>query len=225
MERFKKWVEGIDVSKVIRDVVDFGKWIRDTAVSVGKLIDFLSPLAPYLLIIAAAIKTASIAMGIFNAVSAANPLTLTILAIIAAVAALIIIIKLVRDNWGEVSAFVVSGLKGVWEVIKSIGATILDVILLPLRAIIGLISKLPGMGEKLKGITEFMDSVHGASIQGRAEAGVQSYASPSTSVSESRTYSESRSSTSVYVRPDRGAAMSPTPGGAPVPSLSYGRAQ
>jgi TP901 family phage tail tape measure protein len=51
------------------------------------------------------------------------------------------------------------------------------------------------------------------------------YAEPSTYASESRSYSETTSTSEVFVRPDKGTSISPTRGGAPAPVLSYGRAQ
>lgn len=211
----------INVDDVVKGFQNFAAGLRN----VIEFIKFLAPLGPYILIIAADIKVATVVMGIFNAVAAANPLTLIILAIIAAVAALIIIIKLVADNWGAIVKAVAPILAGFIETIKTIGATILDYILAPFRLVLMALSKIPGMAEKIKPATDFMNALGAQSAVGKIASGTPIYASPTTRGSESRTYAESRSTSEVFVRPDRGAVVSPTRGGAPVPALNYGQRQ
>lgn len=211
----------INVDDVVKGFQNFAAGLRN----VIEFIKFLAPLGPYILIIAAAIKVATVVLGIFNAVAAANPITLIILAIIAAIAAVIVIVKLLKDNWGAVSEFIMAGLTGTLEVLKTIGATILDVILAPIRLVLTALSKIPGMADKLKPAADFFSAIDQQSAFGKAESGTAIYASPTTRGAESRTYAESRSTSEVFVRPDRGAVVSPTRGGAPVPALDYGRRQ
>jgi hypothetical protein len=97
------------------------------------------------------------------------------------------------------------------------------------------------MADKLKPMTDLLDAVHGQGIAGKIEsktsilaapgvaaaptAAPQAYASPTTRGSDSRTYAESRSTATVFVRPDKGAAISPTRGGPPARTLNYGQVQ
>lgn len=232
IDKLKTAIEGIDPKKVIADIKAFGQWMTTAATNAGKFIDIIAPLAPYLLILAGTIKAITTVWAIWNAVKLADPTTLIVLGIIAAIGAVIVIIKLLIDNWDAVAAAGVAAFNFLKEGIIGVGATILDVILAPLEMVLRLIAKIPGMSGKLAPVLGFMDSVNEKSLFGKI--GAQSpgsmsapttYAEPSTYASESRSYSETRSTSEVFVRPDRGAAVSATRGGAPSPSLSYGNLQ
>lgn len=232
IDKLKAAIEGIDPKKVVADIKQFTDKVVKTISGITRLIDILSPLAPYLLGIGIAIKVVSAAILIMNAAAMASPVTWIILAIVAAIAAVIVIIKLLIDNWDAVSAAGVAAFNFIKEGIISVGATILSVVLAPLEMVLRLIAKIPGMAGKLAPVLSFMDKAHEKSLFGKK--GAQStdsmsapttYAEPSTYASESRSYSETRSTSEVFVRPDRGAAVSATRGGAPSPSLSYGNLQ
>ena len=232
IDKLKAAIEDINPKQVLTDIKAFGQWIGTAATNVGKFLDIIAPLGPYLLILAATIKVITTVWAIWNAVKMADPTTLIVLGIIAAIGALIVIIKLIADNWDAVSAFAVDALNFMKEGIIGVGATILDFILSPLEAVLRLVAKIPGMGDKLSGVLGFFDSVNEKSLFGQigsqqqsASASPATYAEPSTYASESRSYSETTSTSEVFVRPDKGASISPTRGGAPAPVLSYGRAQ
>ncbi len=227
--RFKSCVEGIDIKKVIQDVINFGKWIVNAAVAVGKLLTTLAPLVPYILGIAVALKAASVVMGIFNAVAMANPISLIVVAIMAAVAAIALLIA----NWDSANKVII--------VIKKSIMSLLALAFMPLIIAINvIISGLSAIGKLFGMDTSKMDAfkegmndfikkntfISGTMSTGEYEAAkVATYASPATRGSESRTYAESRTVNEVFVRPDKGAAISPTRGGAPAPTLNYGIAQ
>ena len=122
--------------------------------------------------------------------------------------------------------------KEIWAVILEIGQAFMAGLLAPINlvidAIVGLLSlmsKIPGMSSKLApalGAIKGFQSNMNEFLTGNA---APAYASPTTYGAESRSYSESRSVSEVFVRPERGAAVSTTPGGPAQPSLSYGRLQ
>lgn len=118
----------------------------------------------------AATWLATTAQAAFNAVLAANPIGLVVIAIAAMVGVIALVIKKwdnwgkyvnlllgplgivieliqsVRRNWGKVTDTFTSG--GILAGIKAIGVTLLDVVLFPLQRILELAGNLPGkMGE------------------------------------------------------------------------------
>ena len=229
IERFATYIEGIDIGKTIDQ---FFKFIR----TVKAVIDFITPLAPLILGLVVAVKLVTAAMAAYNAIMwlvSLNPVTLTILGIVAAVAALTLGIKMLSDHMG--------GLKNVFLLI---GQTISVALLSPINAVIDairglltMISKIPGVGkfgeEALKAVESFqagMNKMFTGSAQAYDFAGAYEsarspgYASPATRTAESRTYSESRTVNQVELTATPGTSMRPA-GGAPARTLNYGAIQ
>lgn len=100
-----------------------------------------------------AIKVASISQGIFNAIMAANPIGLIVLGIAAVIGIItFLVIKF------DIITVVMTKIKSIWksvvnafksgsliEKIKSIGLTILNFLLAPIRGFLRLLAKIPGM--------------------------------------------------------------------------------
>ena len=237
IDKLKAAIEGIDTAKVIADLKAFGEWIKNTANGIMRFIDIAAPLIPYLLTLAATIKTVAVALAIYNAIEKANATTTIIMAIITGVGLLITAIQWLKNNFESLPKPVQDAFIMMKEGAIGFGATILDFILTPLELVLRAVSLLPGMGNKFGGILGFIDKINEKSLFGQigaaAISGAQmasssqqaTYAEPSTFASESRSYSESRTTSEVFVRPDRGATISPTRGGAPAGSLSYGTLQ
>lgn len=91
----------------------------------------LKPLAGIILGIVAAVKLWSIAQSILNAVMAANPIGLIILAVVALIGVIALLIK----NWNKVKAAIIKGAKAVWEFLKKFGVAILAIVA-PIPALI-----------------------------------------------------------------------------------------
>jgi phage-related protein len=93
----------------------------------GVMIDFLKPFAPIIGAIATAVGVATAALWLFNIAAAANPIGLTIAAIVAGVGLIVGLVKVVIDNWDKISAFFVKLGKGIaatfmWTVKKIVSA-------------------------------------------------------------------------------------------------------
>jgi len=232
MDKLKAAIDRVDPAAVVQGLKDFWAWISKAAKTVVDFIKFIEPLAPFILGLVIAIKAVSLAMGIFNAVMMASPITWIILGVVALIAGIVLLIK----HWDEI----VAAMKPVWDVIVKVGQAIMSFLLAPINlvidAIVGLltlISKIPGIGQKIQPAIDAIKGFQGGmnkALTGNedprmAMANVVTYANPSTYGAESRSYSESRSVSEVYVRPERGAAISTTPGGPAQPALSYGRIQ
>jgi len=125
---------------------------------------------------------------------------------------------MIIDNWKGILDFFV----GLWDGVKEVFSSAWDWIKNIVDKITGVagtvVSVVQGIGDFFGGSGR--DARNQNTIGG--SGATASYASPATSVAESRQYRESVNRSEVYVRPDRGAAISRTPGGAPEPSLSMG---
>lgn len=92
------------------------------------------------------------------------------------------------------------------------------------------VGRIMGMVDRLKNssVVEFLTGNQVTMEEGRQRNAerygmtADMYSDPRTRVAESRSYSERVSRSELYVRPDRGAAISRRPGGAPEPSLALG---
>lgn len=236
VKRFKTLIEGINV----RDVVAGIKGFLTTMVDVGKIIasvvGFLVKFAPVILAVVAAIKILAAVQTVYNAVLAitmaiSSPITLIVLAIVAAVALLAAGVYMMVKHWDSVVAV----LKVVGGFFVKIGQTIMKWMLTPINLVLDaiggmlrLVSKIPGVGDKLKPAVDALDSFQAKMNTGlTGSAGAYDYASPWTKGGESRSVSESRQTTvnELYVRPDKGAQISGARGGAPQQVLVYGAAQ
>jgi len=223
-DRFGEWLDKVDIGKLIDSMLSFGRTVID-------VVKFVSPLAPMLLTLVVAIKAVAVAMAIYNSVMMLNPTTWIIVAIIALIAAIVLIVQYWEEIVAAMQPFIDIG-KEIWAVILEIGQAFMAGLLAPINlvidAIVGLLSlmsKIPGMSSKLApalGAIKGFQSNMNEFLTGNA---APAYASPTTYGAESRSYSESRSVSEVFVRPERGAAVSTTPGGPAQPSLSYGRLQ
>jgi len=253
VDRLSKAIDNIDIASVIQGLKNFWTWISKTSKIVIDFIKFIAPLTPMLLTLVVAIKAIAVAMAIYNAVMMANPTMWIIAGIIALIAVIVLVISywdeivaVLKKVWewmkmvamiiwdALVSAFnaVIEVGKQVWAVIQQIGQAFMSFLLAPINMVIDaieglltLISKIPGMGSKLAPALDAIKGFQGGMnelLTGKAEP---IYASPSTYGAESRSYSETRSISEVFVRPERGAAISTTPGGPAQPALSYGRIQ
>jgi phage-related minor tail protein len=224
----------IDIDKIVQEIIKFVAWMKEAVATIGKIIAAIQPWIPLIIGLVVAFKALVAFITIYNTVMAVaaivtNATLWPVLAVIAAVALLVAGIYLLYTNWDKVTQFFADS----WVVIKQmfsgfldfvvmIGASIADVILTPLKLVLSLITKLPGMGDKLSGITSILDKIGNASAFGGIAS---SYANPDTRISESRSVSESRTTNEVFVRADRGSTVSTTPGGAPRRTLSYGAIQ
>lgn len=253
VDRLSEAIDNIDIASVIQGLKKFWTWISKTSKIVIDFIKFLAPLAPMLLTLVVAIKAVSIAMAIYNFVMLANPTTWIIAGIIALIAVIVLVISYWDEivavlkkvwEWMKMVAMIiwdalVSAFNAVievgiqmWEVIRQIGQAFMSFLLAPINMVIdaiqgllNVISKIPGIGGKLKPAVDALQGFQGGMnelLTGKAEP---IYASPSTYGAESRSYSETRSISEVFVRPERGATISTTPGGPAQPALFYGRNQ
>lgn len=236
ISRFKKMVEGIDIDAVVRGVSNFAKGMVKLGSVIGKVVGFLETFWPVILAVVAAIKIITAVQTIYNAVLLvtavlASPITLITLAIVAGVALLTAGIVLMVKHWDSV----VEVLKVVIEFFKKVGQTMIKWMLTPINLILdavgGLLralAKIPGLGDLVGGAADAIDAFQAkmnVTMTGSTDA--YDYASPWTKGNESRSVSESRQTTvnEVYVRPDKGAAISGARGGAPQQVLMYGAAQ
>ena len=90
------------------------------------------------------------------------------------------------------------------------------------------LAKIPGLGDFVGGAADAIDAFQAkANMTLTGSADAYDYASPWTKGNVSRSVSESRQTVvnEVYVRPDKGAAISGARGGAPQQVLMYGAAQ
>ena len=255
IDRLSDAIDKIDPAAVIQGLKDFWGWITETVKIIVDFIKFVAPLAPMLLTLVVAIKTIAAAMAIYNAVMAITnilsmPYAAIVIAITVAIAALVAVVVWMVKNWDkvlEVAGKVVSVVGGaltqawqgfieilgnVWSVIEQIGQAFVAFLLAPINLVIDaieglltLISKIPGMGDKLAPALSAIKGFQGGMNEFLTGNAAPVYASPSTYGAEARSYSESRSVSEVFVRPERGAAVATTPGGPAQPSLSYGRLQ
>jgi hypothetical protein len=234
IERFATYIEGIDIGQKVDQFFEF-------IATAKKVADFLAPLVPMILALVVAIKTITIAQGIYNAVmfATAHPVVL----VIAAIAALVVGITWLVKNWD----LVIAGFEWVRDnalgIVISVGQSILKFWLTPINLVVdaiqgllGLVSKIPGVGKLADGISDGIEKVQGTinkALTGSAGtfdyagtwgSNVGGYASPGTRGAESRTYSESRTINEVRLTATPGTQMAPA-GGAPARTLKYGERQ
>ena len=234
VKRFKVWIEGINVRDVVSGLKNFLTTMVDVGKIIGAMIKFFTDFGPAILIVVAAIKILSVIMVVFNAIMlitsiVSSPITLTTLAIVVAVALLTAGIIWLVKNWDKVVASMVR----VGDVLKGVGQAFMKWMLTPINLVMDaisglltLLSKIPGVGEKLAPAIDAINSFQGkmnTTLTG--SSGAYDYAAPLTRTSESRSVSESRTTNEVYVRPDQGTAISGTRGGAPAQVLMYGARQ
>ena len=227
--RLTEFIQNVDIEPIVNGFERF----LSVAIGVGKL---LIKFAPAILAVAAAVKILSAAQAAYNIVllitkAIATPSILIVYAIIAAVALLAVGIYNMVKHWDSVVAV----LKVVGGFFVKIGKTIMKWMLTPINLVIDaiggmlrLVSKIPGVGDKLKPAVDALDSLQAkmnTTLTG--SAGAYDYASPWTKGSETRSVNESRQTivNEVYVRPDKGAQISGARGGAPQQVLMYGAAQ
>ena len=229
LEKFTLFIRDVDIEPL---VTGFEK-LLSVVIGVGK---FLKTFAPVILSVIAAIKILAAVQTVYNAVLLitnilASPITLIILAVVAGIALLTAGVVLMVKHWDSV----VGVLKVVGGFFKKVGQTMIKWMLTPINLLLdavgGLLSvlaKIPGLGDLVGGAADAIDAFQGKmnmTMTGSADA--YDYASPWTKGNESRSVSESRQTTvnEVYVRPDKGTAISGARGGAPQQVLMYGAAQ
>jgi hypothetical protein len=141
----------LKLGKAIGDVIN--KYIKPLISFIGKnkeaIIGFV---ATILIAVTAwktyttAVKVATAIQGLFNKVAAMNPTTLIIIAVVAAIALLVAgFIK----AWNTFEGFRKTVIKGLQLVINAIGYVIGGI-----GTMLNLITKIPGIGEKFKGIAK-----------------------------------------------------------------------
>ena len=226
MDRLAEFIRNIDWAKVVDGLLNF-------ITGIVKFIEFVKPLLPLLAAFVVGVKLLTAALVILNLVAMANPIGLITVAIVAAIAAITLLIA----HWNSANKAMIIAKKTMMTLVAVGFAPIIiaiNTILLGLRAM----GKLFGMDTaKLDAFQESMNDfvMKNTFISGtmstaeydaaKAAAPAGRYASPSTRGSESRTYAETRSTSEVFVRPDRGAVVSPSRGGPAVPALNYGGRQ
>jgi hypothetical protein len=258
IESLAKWLETIDIGKLLKDFIDFAK-------RVGRIIGVVKELLPYILLLVAEIKVLSLAISAFAIVmklvavlGAAS--TVQLLIIIGVITAVSLAVMWLVRNWDKVvpvlkavgslvGGFFVTAWRDTIEVLKvvggffvNIGQTIMKWLLLPINMVVdslsgllGFMSKIPGMGKKLapaidainsfqSGMNRTLTGTEGAADFGGVWKG-NGYSNPDTRVAETRTSTSSTTRSEVFVRPDTGATVSTSRGGAPSFALSYGMAQ
>lgn len=255
LERFAKWLSGVDIGKVIDQFFEFIRTVK-------AVIDFITPLAPLILGLVVAIKLITFAMAAYNVVMwivSLNPITLFIMGIAAAIAVTILMVKvaiknfdtfgsallmimgpigliinafmIIKKNWDGITTSFTEG--GFIEGVKTLGATILQILVKPLAQFLGLLSKIPGVGKLIEPAYEMLDKINNDlfAYSNRFNEGpvtasdrVRGYASPTTRTAESRTYSESRTVHQVELTATPDTSMRPA-GGAPARTLNYGAIQ
>lgn len=256
--RFKKMVEGIDIDSVVRGVSNFAKGMVKLGSVIGKVVGFLATFWPVILAVVAAIKILAVVQTAYNAVLLitnilASPITLTVLAVVAAVALLAAGVYLMVKHWDKVLAvlkvvgsaiagFFIGAWNGLIDVLKVVGGffkstgqalmkwmlTPINLVMDALGGLLTMLSKIPGVGDKIKPAVAALDGLQSkfnTTLTGSANA--YDYAAPFTKTSETRSVQESRQTSvnEIYVRPDKGASISSTRGGAPSQVLMYGAAQ
>jgi len=82
----------------------------------GGIIDFLTPLAPIIIGIIAIIKIWTLVQWLLNAAMMANPIGLIVVAVIAAVALIVGLVMVIKNNWSKIADFFIN----LWEGIKNI---------------------------------------------------------------------------------------------------------
>jgi hypothetical protein len=228
-ERLAEWLVNLDIEKAIDGFIKFGQ-------TIGAVVGFLIKFAPIILTVVAAIKILSAIMIIFNGIMAitaivTSPITLIVLAVVAAVALLVAGVVLMVKHWDSV----VGVLKVVGGFFVSTGQALMKWMLTPINLVMDaigglltMLSKIPGVGDKIKPAVDALNgfqSKFNTTLTGSANA--YDYAAPFTKTSETRSVQESRQTSvnEIYVRPDKGASISSTRGGAPSQVLMYGAAQ
>ena len=229
LEKFTLFIRDVDIEPLIKGLETF------LSIIVGA-IKFLETFGPAILAIAAAIKVLTTVQSAYNLVLAitaaiATPSVLIVYAIVAAVALLTAGITLMVKHWDSV----VGVLKVVGGFFKKVGQALIKWMLTPINLLLdavgGLLSalaKIPGLGDLVGGAADAIDAFQAkANMTLTGSADAYDYASPWTKGNVSRSVSESRQTVvnEVYVRPDKGAAISGARGGAPQQVLMYGAAQ
>lgn len=220
----------IDIDKIVDGIVRFVSWAKESITTVTRFIVAIQPWIPLIIGLVVAFKALVLIMQIGNAVMwlmSLNPVTLTIMAIVAAVALLAVAIVNLSKYFG-----------GFDKLLLAIGQTINAALLTPINAVIDVVRGLLMIMQKIPGVGKIADTALDA-VEGfqagmnrmltgndqSAYARIGTYANPDTRVSESRSVSENRTTNEVFVRADRGSTVSTTPGGAPRRTLSYGAIQ
>lgn len=243
-------IEKFDLAKFLEDV---GSVIR----TIKGVIDFLKPLAPIIIGLIVAVKAVTVAMTIFNAVlwvMSLNPVTLTILGIIAGVVALTLAINALVKNWDAVKKFFADFGNGLLILAGPVGFIVNNLLILGSNiAGIGAAFKNGGILEGIqaigasilesliKPIAQFLTllskiPVVGGALKGAANLMTEAatgahtnanlYASPDTRVAESRMSTTSTTRSVVDLKAPAGWGMMPQGyGGAPRQTLNFGGAQ
>jgi TP901 family phage tail tape measure protein len=229
LEKFTLFIRDVDIEPLINGFERFLSII----IGVGK---FLKTFWPIILAVVAAIKIIVAVMTVWNLVlgitsAVASPILVTVILIVAAVALLAAGVYLMVKHWGKVKEV----LAGVIDIFKKVGQTMIKWMLTPINLLLDMVgglltvlAKIPGLGDLVGGAADAIDAFQGKmNMTMTGSAGAYDYASPWTKGNESRSVSESRQTmvNEVYVRPDKGTAISGARGGAPQQVLMYGAAQ
>lgn len=243
VDAITKLMDGISSAIERFDIAKFIEGVAGILQTIGNIWKVVKPILPFILILAAEIKIIVGVMAVYNAVMAVaavvtNGTLWPVLAVIAAVALLSIGIIAIVKHWDSVVAV----LKVVGGFFVNIGQTIMKWLLMPinlaidaLMGLLGLLSKLPGMDKKLgpamqaisgfqSGMNKTLTGTEGATDFGGVWKG-NGYSNPDTRVAETRTSTSSTTRSEIFVRPDNGATVSTSRGGAPSFGLRYGAAQ
>jgi phage-related protein len=94
--------------------------LQDIAKFVQKNATWLVPIAGLIAGIAVAVKIATVAQIAWNIAAGANPAGAIVLAIVAAIAALIVIVKLIIDHWDQIKAVAVAAWQAIMDAIQPV---------------------------------------------------------------------------------------------------------
>jgi TP901 family phage tail tape measure protein len=251
LEKFTLSIRDIDIEPLIKGFERF----LSIVVGAIKFLEIFGPailaIAAAIKVLTAVQSAYNVVLLITKAI--AKPSILIAYAIIAAVALLIAGIVLLVKHWDKVvgvfkvvgsaiAGFFIGAWNGLIDVLKvvggffkKVGQTMIKWMLTPINLMIDavggllrVLAKIPGLGDLVGGAADAIDAFQAKAnmtITGSADA--YDYASPWTKGNVSRSVSESRQTVvnEVYVRPDKGAAISGARGGAPQQVLMYGAAQ
>jgi len=244
IENLANWLVKLDVEKLVKDIIEWGKSIKN-------MIDLVVTLTPLIITLVITIKAITLAMTIYSGVmllvtATSWPVTLIILAVAAAIGLLVVIVIQMVKHWDTI----IQAMKNAGSFIMTFGQIILKWLLSPVNlvveaisALLGVLSNLPGVGNVFKGaqagLDKFQNTVNKTltgsegifdyqatitNAEDKRAAMNATYANPSTKGAESRNFVESKTTNEVILRAEKGTSMSPL-GGAPSQFLMYGVAQ
>jgi hypothetical protein len=184
IEKLQEWIaenRKLIQSKIRDFVKSLAEWIQKIIPKVQAVLGFIEKFGPTILRVVVAIKAVSLAMGILNAVMAANPMTLILAGIAAVIAVVIMAMTHLSNQVG-----------GLGNAFKVVGQTIMKVLLTPINlaitgivSLLDLLSNLPGVGDLIgsgrdavKGFQDSMNTLLTGSDSTLFNSGLSAFSDP-----------------------------------------------